>query len=384
MPLSIIIGGDIVPSFQNLDAFCAGDIQNIIDTDCLNVLNAADLRVYNLETPFTDAEDPIKKEGANFRVPEAAIRGLRLLKPDAISLGNNHCKDQGEQGLLRTVQLLQDNGISPFGYGKSHTDEHGTVYLQKNGMTVAVLSCAETEYTIFGDGEYGAIPYHAYWTNAAIAAAKQNSDLVIVLYHGGKEYYRYVAPYHKERCHLMVDCGADYVISQHSHCVSCYEEYKNRTILYGQGNFIFRQRNDRKQTKEGLLVRICVDENGRNIAFLPVMLDENDRVCLAVGETKDRILAELEQQSETIKDSRKLEAEYQKFAKTMAPGYNVRLLGDSRLIRMIARIYNRLGIRLRNQDGRLQLLNLMQNEAHRELFMAYLRGGIVNDKSDNP
>ena len=170
-----------------MDGFCAGDAHRIIHPDCLDVLNAADLRIYNLEAPLTDVADPIPKEGANFQIPESAINGLRVLRPDAIGLANNHCTDQGEQGLNKTLDLLQNNGIIPFGYGKGHADETGTVYLKKNGFTVAVIACAETEYTIFENGRSGAVPYHEYWTNAAISAAKEKSDLVVVLYHGGKE-----------------------------------------------------------------------------------------------------------------------------------------------------------------------------------------------------
>lgn len=90
-----------------------------------------------MEAPLTDIAASIKKEGANFQIPESAIDGLRVLRPDAIGLANNHCTDQGEQGLLKTIDLLQKNGIAPFGYGKSHTEETGTIYLQKNGFTIA-------------------------------------------------------------------------------------------------------------------------------------------------------------------------------------------------------------------------------------------------------
>lgn len=383
MALSIMIGGDVVPSFQNLDAFCSGDLQSIMDTKCLDLWSAADLRVFNLETPLTDVSAPIKKEGANFKVPEAAINGLGLLRPDAVGLGNNHCKDQGEQGLLKTIELLKDKGIVPFGYGNSHTDENGTVYLQKNGMTVALLSCAETEFTVFNGGECGAVPYHPYWTNMAITQAKQNSDLVVVLYHGGKEYYRYAAPYHMERCRLMVDCGADFVLSQHSHCISCYEQYNGGTILYGQGNFIFHQRNNKPQTKEGLLAEICVDGQTKSITFHPIVLDENDRVCLAEGVEKERILKELQQRCGVLKDNEKLKEEYKKLARSAVESYQARLLRGSRAMQWAARLCKKLGLAQHSKEGNLQLLNLMQNEAHRELFITGLKEELLNDKKNN-
>lgn len=378
MSLSIIIGGDIVPSFKNLEAFCSGNVKEIIDDACLEVLNAADFRVYNLETPLTDEIAPIKKDGANFAVPEAAVCGLKLLSPDALCLANNHCRDQGETGLLNTVEVLNKAGIIPFGYGKGKNPA-GTICFERKGYRIAIVACAETEFTIADENTFGAAPYHDYWTNKYIADAKRENDLVIVLYHGGKEYYPYTAPYQKERCRLMVDAGADVVLCQHSHCISCFETYNDGTILYGQGNFIFRQRNNRPMTKEGLLVRIELDDNSKRVDFIPVVMDETDKVCLALGEQKDNILAELERRSQIIKNDIELNEKYLEFAKTTTEGYNTRLLGSSRLIRFIARVYRKMGGKVYNTDAKVKLISLLQNEAHREIYLSYLKKEVLLD-----
>ena len=218
MAVTVIVGGDIVPAFGNLPGFCEGNKDAIIDDACLALLQAADLRIYNLETPITDAPAPIAKDGANFAVPETAVQGLKQLLPDGVCLANNHCLDQGEAGLLTTVSVLTEAGITPIGFGKGKHPQTVS-YFEKNGHRIAVVACAETEFTVSGADTYCAVPYHYYWTNKCIAEAKENSELVIVLYHGGKEYYPYVAPYQKDRCHLMVDAGADVVLCQHSHCI---------------------------------------------------------------------------------------------------------------------------------------------------------------------
>lgn len=63
-----------------------------------------------------------------------------------------------------------------------------------------------------------------------------------MLYHGGKEYYRYSSPNLQKTCRKMTEKGADLVLCQHSHCIGSYEEYNDSTILYGQGNFIFNMK----------------------------------------------------------------------------------------------------------------------------------------------
>ena len=72
------------------------------------------------------------------------------------------------------------------------------------------------------------------------AEQKDNKcDYTIVLYHGGKEYYRYPSPNLQRVCRYMIEKGTDLVICQHSHCIGCEENYLSGKIVYGQGNFIF-------------------------------------------------------------------------------------------------------------------------------------------------
>ena len=54
--VDIIIGGDLVPSFYNLDYFYNGDLNKIADEECCKILKNANLRIFNIETPITDAE----------------------------------------------------------------------------------------------------------------------------------------------------------------------------------------------------------------------------------------------------------------------------------------------------------------------------------------
>ena len=376
--VSLIIGGDIVPSFNNLEAFKRGEIENIVDKECQHILMTADFRVFNLETPLTGVHAPMDKEGANFSVSIQAVQGLKALNVDVLSLANNHCKDQGAIGLQETVDVLRDHGITPIGYGKDDQNCDGTAFLTKDGITVAVVVCAETEFTLWNHGEIGAVPYHDYYTNRRISEAKQRADAVIVLYHGGKEYFTYVAPYQMERCHLMVDCGADFVFCQHSHCVSCYEEYHGGTILYGQGNFIFHQRNNIPQTKEGLLAKISVDKTQKSVEFIPIHLDQSDRACITKAATE--MLIAFNSRSIQVKDLMFVMEKYREFASQKADAYYARLQGSNRLLRFVRRVLEKTGVKFYQKQDKLALLNLLQNEAHRELFIQALKDEIENEK----
>ena len=69
---------------------------------------------------------------------------------------------------------------------------------------------------------------------------KKNCNYLIVVYHGGKEFYRYPSPYLKELCEFFTKIGADIVICQHSHCIGAQEKLDDKTIIYGQGNLAGR------------------------------------------------------------------------------------------------------------------------------------------------
>lgn len=68
---------------------------------------------------------------------------------------------------------------------------------------------------------------------------KKEVDYLIVIFHGGKEFYRFPSPILQKNCRSVIDFWADCVITQHSRCIGCEEIYKDRKIIYGQGNFIF-------------------------------------------------------------------------------------------------------------------------------------------------
>ena len=97
------IGGDIVPTEDNRAEFAAGDMAALLGDRLYDRLMAADHRIFNLETPLTDAPSPIVKAGPNLSAPCACANGLRNLRPTALCLANNHVMDHGPQGLSSTV-----------------------------------------------------------------------------------------------------------------------------------------------------------------------------------------------------------------------------------------------------------------------------------------
>ena len=67
--MNSIIGADIVPTNSNIDLFSFGDVQTLLGKELIEIIQNADYRIFNLEVPLTDLEQPIPKCGPNLIAP---------------------------------------------------------------------------------------------------------------------------------------------------------------------------------------------------------------------------------------------------------------------------------------------------------------------------
>ncbi len=234
----ILIAGDFLPTETNKFLFENGAVQELFGQEILSLFADSDYRIVNVEGPFTDSNSSIRKSGPCLKGSEKAFGVISQLHIDTVSLANNHIMDYGIEGLRSTIRHLDEAGISHCGAGKDKEEAGQPYVFDVLDKKVGLFSCAEYEFTIATEEKPGANPFDSMEIPDILAGLKRKTDYVIVLYHGGKEYYRYPAPYVQYRCRKMIEKGADLVVCQHSHCIGCREEYKDGLIVYGQGNFI--------------------------------------------------------------------------------------------------------------------------------------------------
>lgn len=375
----IIIGGDIVPTKSNISNFENGTISEIIDEEILNLLRKADFRVFNLETPMSDVDTPIEKEGPCFRTSKKSIIGLKELNPDLFTLANNHILDQGIVGLDSTIDSLHDAGIAYVGVGSTCNDAGSPYITEIAGRKIGFFGCAEHEYSVATDTLPGANPFDSLETPDLIREIKNKCEFLIVLYHGGKEYYEYPSPQLQKRCRKLADCGADLIICQHSHCVGSFEEYGNSKILYGQGNFLLDRyvKAYEQYFQSGLLVSLTIKSDGFSCRLIPIKRNGNGVRLADDKETKD-ILQKVNNRSVEIQKDGFVIENYKKYVKNIAYRYIFRL---SRFGYVISSIDNRFfGGKLLSRDlkkwlgshQRLAIQNCLQCEAHNEILKTYL------------
>lgn len=376
----IIIGADIVPTASNIHHFENGAINELIDDQIHTLINNADYRILNLEVPLTDKKDPITKCGPNLIASTRSVEAIRNMKIDLLTLANNHIMDQGIQGLSSTKETLNKANISYVGVGNNVEEASKPFFFTVNGIKYGVYACAEHEFSIAREDYPGANPFDPLESPDHIEQLKNECDYVIVLYHGGKEHYRYPSPELQKRCRKLIEKGANLVVCQHSHCIGCKEEYLNGTIVYGQGNFLFDSQ-DNEYWNSGLLV--CIENNGE-IDYKPIVKNDHKARCASDDEVES-ILNSFHSRSDEIKDDTVIAAKYRNFAEDNLANYVMHFSGLEENIAFKA--FNKLsGQRLKKMFIKKYtdhygtvIRNFIECEAHRELVLQALNNKVDNE-----
>lgn len=369
---TIIIGGDLVPTESNYELFKDGDAKKLIGEELLEKLNNAAFTIFNLEVPLTDEWHPIAKCGPNLIAPIATIKGLKAINPHFFGLANNHILDQGVEGLESTVKVLEDAGIEYSGVGQN-LDEASKPFIKEiNGKRIGIYCCAEHEFSIATKFTPGANPFDPLVSFDDVKALKNKSDSIIVLYHGGKEHYRYPSPQLQRVFRKFADCGADIVVAQHTHCIGCMEEYKGCTLIYGQGNFLF-DNSDSEYWKTSLLIEF--DILSKKTVFIPIE-KYGSKVRVADGD-KTTILDDFNTRSREISTVGFVQSRYSEFANEMKTEYYLRFSGTVKknpFVRLMDKLTSYRFIQgFYNDDSRIIIQNILDCEAHRELASEIMR-----------
>lgn len=261
---SILFGGDICPQ-ERVESLLLEKKYSDVFSDLKAVASGYDFSIVNLECPIVEKGDicePIEKCGRNLKCSGEIINALEDAGIKGVTLANNHVRDYGDSAILKTITQLDKRGIAHVGAGQTLNDARRILYKEVNGRSVAFVNFCENEFSIATDDRAGAAPMDAVNNYEDITQARKNADIVIVIVHGGHEFYQLPSPRMKKLYHWYIDLGADAVINHHQHCFSGYEYYKEKPIFYGLGNLCFDKalkRND--NWNQGFLVALSFGES---------------------------------------------------------------------------------------------------------------------------
>lgn len=371
--MGIIIGADFVPTKSNEELFMNSNIEKLIGLELIEILKSADYRIINLEIPLTNSTIPIKKRGMNLSAHRECISAYSSLDINLAVLANNHILDYGNTGLFDTIEVLGNVGIDYVGAGRNKYEAAEPYVFKWGERKIGVYACVQHEYSEATDSTAGANCFDLLDSFDQINELKRKCDYLIVLYHGGRECYRYPTPYLQKLCHKIIEKGANIVICQHSHCIGCEEKYLNGTIVYGQGNFLFDMK-DNEYWNTSLLIEI---QDDLTINYIPIEKFENC-VRLADNIKSQRIMEEFFDRTEKIKEKGYIDNEFQKLAINEFYDTLYYITGQETLIfRVINRIFkNKLREVLYKKKYNDKYLLFTDNTLNCESHFELLRKGI--------
>lgn len=361
----IVIVGDLFPVPSNFSRFSEGDVSYLFGDRICQLFREADYRICNLEGALTDESERCEKTGPVVCAPTKTINAIRNLGIDCCALANNHITDAGHQGVIDTMQVLNQAGIRYLGAGEDICSIRKSIRFMLGKRIIGLYNVGETMYNAPTKTKAGANLYDEYLVCHELEALKQQCNYLIVIYHGGAEKFRFPSPQTRKRFHRMVDSGADMILSQHTHCVGSEEYYKGAYLLYGQGNFLFRSFNN-EFTDTGLIVEVeFCDEK-------PII---KKYLVNAVGDTvrydDSQDFSDFDRRSSQLMDEEFLAEQYRYYCLQELPAYlrayKSRFWGRRLLRRYFPKLYNRfLFDAAYDRRDLLLILHSLRSEQNRE------------------
>ncbi|MCA0754675.1 CapA family protein [Paenibacillus sp. N4] len=237
-------------------------------------LSEPDLTAGNLEYPVTKRGVPVTGTPYVFKGDPETLPSMRDAGFDVLSLANNHAMDQGVEGMLDTIKHLDDTGIAHMGAGRNDKEAFAPVIKEVRGIKVAYVGISrvipfvewKADKNVAGVAE----TYETTRAVKAIAEAKKQADIVVVMVHWGKERVDMPEPYQSDFARQYIDAGADLVIGSHPHVLQGFETYKGKWIAYSLGNFIFTSYPKEKAGETGVLDAICTKDGDCELTFHPM------------------------------------------------------------------------------------------------------------------
>lgn len=369
----ILVAGDLCPIGRNEKYFVNGDTKYIFN-DVLPVIDKADYKIANLECPLINKNTPIKKDGAVFGISYSSVNAIKKANFNALNLSNNHILDHGYPGLKCTTETLKSNNINFFGGGENLEKAQKPLIESINGKRFCFMGYAEHEFSIATKTMPGANPLSIMNFIKRLKEIENQFDYLIILYHGGKEYYEYPTPKQQEISRFFIDMGADAIISQHSHCAGTYETYKDKLIVYGQGNFIFNiEGNTDVSWNTGFLIELLFDGDNLNWSFIPFCQQKSGiGVKLLKGNNKISFLNDLDKRSRKLINPKFVHTNWEKHINKEKQLLYSRVLGHNKYLRFLNK-----KLKFTNWIFSLKLKMMIRNvvecETHREALLTILK-----------
>lgn len=239
-------------------------------TDIKYQLTSADITIGNLETTFAG-----EKRGYSgyptFNTPDGFGNSLKNMGIDVLSTANNHSLDKGYSGIVRTLDVLDEIGISHMGTYRTQEEQNRILTKDVNGIKFAFLSFTygTNGIPVPTEKEYCINLIDKELIKKQIEQAKKEEvDVICVSMHWGEEYKLKQNKTQEELADFLFENGVDIILGSHPHVLEPMEKRmitledgttKDGFVIYSLGNFISGQKKE--NTKNTIILDLQITKN---------------------------------------------------------------------------------------------------------------------------
>ncbi|NOY09319.1 MAG: CapA family protein [Spirochaetes bacterium] len=307
--LRLTFAGDIMAHVINLIV----PDYTVIYKNIEDVLSDDDLSFANLE--FTIDESKRVSGYPRFNVHRDYIKAAVDSGFQVFSVANNHIYDYGIDGVFQTVRSIEflkrlyDGKVYFSGIRGNLQRGFAPEVINIKGHRIYFIAVSQflnrlekSPYVFLADyrnkeAEEEFLKY--------IRKIRKNADLLILSYHGGKEYYLKPEREKISFFHRLIESGVDIVYSHHPHVLQPYEIVKHndlrKLILYSTGNLISGMIKSLKPGNSGAIVNYTGDSvlftvtvaftnsgpDIKNIKIVPVAQYKNPEGYVVIDKMKN-------------------------------------------------------------------------------------------------
>jgi len=270
----------------------------------LPVLKNMDITIINLEAALTNSTKKVYKT-FNFKATPDRVETLKAASVTVANLANNHLLDFSEEGLIETIQTLNEADIQHVGAGMNEREAQEPVTLTIKNNRLGILGFTDNEPGWKAGVSSSGVNYIAVYEEEdcnkalqAITKLRKETDFVIVSIHWGPNMQAEPEQYFIDFAHAMIDHGADIIHGHSAHNFQGIEVYKRKLILYDTGDFIDDYAVDPFfQNDHSFFFRAEVSQQRIEKLTLTPVLILHCQVNLAIGEDYDWCLHRVQELS---------------------------------------------------------------------------------------
>lgn len=227
-------------------------------------IESADYAVANFETTLNG---PPYSGYPQFCAPDALAYDIQAIGFDLVTTANNHSMDKGFNGVVRTLDTLDQAGLAHVGSYRTQEEfqeNNGVVVADVGGISVAFLGytygtngipIAEennfclNRFNVDYNGDCTTLDQEKLKSELAYAESLE-TDLIAVMIHWGIEYQTTQNEYQTQVADFLIANGADLILGSHSHVPQPMEtrtvtlddgSTRSAFVAYSLGNFVSNQ-----------------------------------------------------------------------------------------------------------------------------------------------